>query len=648
MRCPLPPFLDNTLRLLLFGGKGGVGKTTCATASALLLARSAPAKSFRLVSADPAHSLFDSLGGSSVPENLTVLELDAKERTDAFRAATQGRLHEIVAAGTFLDGLDIDQLLNLSLPGLDEMAVFLEISESLEHGACDCVIVDTAPSGHTLRLLTVTSNIRLWVEALDALLAKRRYLRKVFGREGPEDPLELLVGGWNAAVDRMDALLRDPARCRFIPVTTAELLGVRETARLWRELQHLGVPASDLIVNQLHSTSGCPTCSHDHHLETIQVNQLAAVCQPARLWAVELLADEVRGERMLAEFWDHARPIQAAGEILTPLDSLPDQEPGVEMPARRPLSGIQFLLFSGKGGVGKTTLACATALRMARDFPAKRILLLSTDPAHSLSRCLGMPVGSLPTRVFGNLDALEIDAQAEFDRLRPQYERDVEELLSPDSRPFEIAFDRAAITKILELAPPGLDEVMALTGIIDLLAHDRYDLVVLDSASTGHFIRLLEMPRLVEQWLAALFRLLLKYQRLLRLPRFTDQLILLSKNLKAFRKILLDPARSALHAVSIPSEMAFAETKDLLAACGRIGVSTPMIFLNRLTPERNCGFCTALERRESGVVGRFEQAFPDYKLVRVYRRGEVTGLDHLTRFGDSLYYSADKEMSQST
>jgi arsenite-transporting ATPase len=655
MRCYTPPFLDNTLRLILFGGKGGVGKTTCATAAALLLARSAPAKTFRLISADPAHSLLDSLAGCSIPQNLTVLELDANERTSEFRAATRGRLHEIVAAGTFLDGADIDQLLDLSLPGLDELAVFLEISESLERNADDCMVMDTAPSGHTLRLLTITASIRLWVEALDALLAKRRYMRQVFGQAKAEDPLEDLVAGWNGAIDQVETLLRDATRCRFIPVTTAESLGVRETARLWKELQHLRVPVSDLIVNQVHLASDCPTCAWDHKCETAQVEQLAAISRPAHLWAMELLADEVRGERILAEFWDHARLMEAVEDsVTTPAtspksgpkqkaDLLLNREPRVGMPPYRPSPEMQFLLFSGKGGVGKTTLACATALRMAYDYPSKQVLLLSTDPAHSLSRCLETAVGSFPTQIFRNLAAMEIDAEAEFGRLRPQYERDVEELLSADSRAFELAFDRAAIGKILEMAPPGLDEVMALTGIIDLLTRDRYDLVVLDSASTGHFIRLLELPRLVEQWLATLFGLLLKYKRVLRLPRFTDQLIQLSKNLKTFRKILSDSARAALYAVGIPTEMALAETKDLLAACARIGVSAPIIFLNRLTPAGNCRLCTSLERRESRVLGRYEQAFPDHQMVLVYRQGELTGVDRLLRFGESLYRAVDWE-----
>ena len=149
-----PAFLrDCAPRLLLFGGKGGVGKTTCATATALSLARRWPDSSYLLVSTDPAHSLADSLAGSPLPPNLTVTELDAAERLAAFRSAHGAKLEEIAARGTFLDNDDIHRLLDLSLPGLDELMAFLDISGWIEQERYACVIVDTAPWGHTLHLL---------------------------------------------------------------------------------------------------------------------------------------------------------------------------------------------------------------------------------------------------------------------------------------------------------------------------------------------------------------------------------------------------------------------------------------------------------------------------------------------------------------
>lgn len=639
MNSLLPGFLDHSLELLLFGGKGGVGKTTCAAAAALRIARSAPGKAFRLISADPAHSLWDSLGDCTLPGNLTVVELDARHRADAFLAGERDRLGEIAAAGTFLDEADIDQLLSVSFPGVDELAVFLEISDLLEHGACDGIVVDTAPSGHTLQLLSMPGNLRMWVAALDALLAKRRYMKKVFQGQTADDPCEQLVSRWSAALDRIETLLRDPARCCFVPVTTAEALGVGETAGLWNQLRKLQVPVADLVINQVHGASPCPTCSRDHDREREHIMRLAETTGAGRLWTVELLEEEVRGERMLAGFWDHARIFVAPTASQTETAAAPVPGPCVEGPAAPPSAQVQLLLFSGKGGVGKTTLACATALRMARDFPRRRILLLSTDPAHALSACLRVGIGRHPSPVRGNLDAMEIDAQAELNVFRRECESDLGEWLDPHAGGFEVAFDRAALEKVLQLAPPGVEELMALTSVVDLLARDRYDLVVVDSASTGHFIRLLELPRLIELWLKTFFGLLLKYKNVLRLPRFTDRLIALSKNLKTFRRILADSARSALYAVGIPTQMAFEETRDLLAACGRMGIAAPLIFLNRLTPPADCRLCSSVRARESAVASGFAEAFPDRRMVSVYRQGEPAGIDGLALLASVLYRS---------
>ena len=184
MTSPSPSFLEDNrnLQMLLFGGKGGVGKTTCATAIALQLARCSPKRSLLLVSTDPAHSLQDSLADLTPLPNLTVLELDAQQCLDTFREKNASILEQIASAGTFLDDEDIHRVLTLSLPGADELMAFLEVSAWVESAKYDCIVVDTAPSGHTLRLLEMPAVIRKWLGVLDAFLAKRRYMRKVFAR----------------------------------------------------------------------------------------------------------------------------------------------------------------------------------------------------------------------------------------------------------------------------------------------------------------------------------------------------------------------------------------------------------------------------------------------------------------------------------
>jgi len=256
-----PSFLDaGSLRLLLFGGKGGVGKTTCATAAALRLAAERIGESFLLVSTDPAHSLQDSLAGMVPPANLTVLELDAQECLAAFQAENGPKLREIAAAGTFLDDEDIDRFFNLSLPGLDELMAFLQIVDWVEGGHYRTIVVDTAPGGHTLRLLAMPELLRNWLSMLDVLLAKRRYMRRVFSGSESPDSLVLFLGEWWASLRRMDKLLCDPRRCQFVPVAIAEPLSVRETGELQRELHRGHIAVSNLVINQLHRPSACATC----------------------------------------------------------------------------------------------------------------------------------------------------------------------------------------------------------------------------------------------------------------------------------------------------------------------------------------------------------------------------------------------------
>ena len=198
---------------------------------------------------------------------------------------------------------------------------------------------------------------------------------------------------------------------------------------------------------------------------------------------------------------------------------------------------------------------------------------------------------------------------------------------------------------MLDLAPPGLDEVMALTRILDFMVEDRYDFFVLDCAPTGHLMRLLELPDLINEWLKAFFNLFLKYEHIFPMPRFAEDLVNISRNLKKFRELLQSPAASALYAVSIPSRMALEETQDLVAGCDRMGIAVPLIFMNLMTPPCDCPLCVGLRRRESAMAEKFLKAFPDKQQIQVYRQPEIGGLSQLEQLGESLYRTAGQELN---
>jgi arsenite-transporting ATPase len=145
------------------------------------------------------------------------------------------------------------------------------------------------------------------------------------------------------------------------------------------------------------------------------------------------------------------------------------------------------------------------------------------------------------------------------------------------------------------------------------------------------------MPGLVDCWLKAFFGLFLKYKHIFRLPKVSQRLVEMSKALKRLRALLADPARCALYAVAILTDMAFEETKDLLAACQRMQVNAPLLFLNLATPPSDCALRSALRRRESVIEQKFRRAFPTAAQVLVYRHGQPRGLARLAELGQAIY-----------
>ena len=632
----VPSFLhDDDLRLLLFGGKGGVGKTTCAAATALHLARHQPERSFFLVSTDPAHSLSDCLADLSLPDNLQTLEIDAQGCLADFKSKHNAKLREIASRGTFLDDEDINRFMDLSLPGLDELMAFLEITRWAEGRKYHCIVVDTAPTGHTIRLLAMPELIQKWLDALDALLAKHRYMKRLYAGSYKGDALDEFLLSLSNSVTGMRRLLADSAHCRFVPVLLAETLSIRETRLLLSELERLQITVCDIVVNRLYSGSACPQCSDRHARQIVNIGKEYAGLAGYDLSAVPMYPKEVRGQEALQMFWENAFVLPHP----LPSVSIPEGNgrPEVEGPAQLPAADTKLLLFAGKGGVGKTTIACATAIRMAQVLNGKEVLLFSTDPAHSLSACLDTPIGATPTSLGPGLTAVEIDAESEFETLKDQYAEELERFLSDISSSFDLTFDRDVMERVMDLSPPGIDEVMALTKAMEFLAQDKFDLLILDSAPSGHLVRLLETPELIDQWLKVFFNLFLKYKHILRLLEISQRMVQMSKTLKLFQRLLKDSQSSSLFTVTTLTEMALLETKDLVAACQRMHIHVPKLFLNLAVSPSECSLCSAVRRRESEVMQAYKQAFPDQHHTLVYQHGEPRGLEVLGQLGATLY-----------
>ena len=213
-----PSFLTNPqLSLICFGGKGGVGKTTSAAAAALYLAKNNPQKHILLASIDPAHSLMDSLKDNNLFKNLKVWEIDAYASFQQFMKRHSNTLKKIMERGTLLDNTDISAFLSTSLPGIDELMGMVELVDLLENDTYDTIVLDTAPTGHTVKFLQMPHFIKKWTQLLDLMMEKHRYMSKLYMRHYQSDDTDAFIEAFSNGAKKVEGVLRNKS-CEFVPI----------------------------------------------------------------------------------------------------------------------------------------------------------------------------------------------------------------------------------------------------------------------------------------------------------------------------------------------------------------------------------------------------------------------------------------------
>ena len=270
---------------------------------------------------------------------------------------------------------------------------------------------------------------------------------------------------------------------------------------------------------------------------------------------------------------------------------------------------VRWLLFGGKGGVGKSTCAAATALDLASRDPGARVLLISMDPAHSLGDVFGAALGDHPAVVPGgppNLHVREIDAAAEMNRFREKYVAAVDDAFAKIAR--SAGGDQAAFRELIDLAPPGIDEVIAVADVAEALTESkrRYDVIVTDTAPTGHALRLLQTPAVLRDWTMALMAILLKYREVVGAGTLAALLVQLSKRLRGLQEILRDPAQTRFVVVTRAAALPTAESAELLESLGSLGITVQAVIVNALGAG-SCARCRAASRAQAVEVERLRR-----------------------------------------
>jgi len=316
-----------SLEIIMFGGKGGVGKTTCASSAAIWAAEHG--RNTLIISTDPAHSLGDSFGITLPPgeptkisgvERLTALEIDPKVDVSEYKGLTSMSPVEGAEMSDIMGGLpmmeDLQDMTSMSPPGIDEAFALLKVLEFIETDHdYDLVIFDTAPTGHTLRFLSLPETLSGWIGKLLKMRLKLGNLmglmKSLFtsGEKKKDNSMEVLERLKDSIIRARDDLT-NPMKNSFVVVMIPEEMAISETGRLLNELLKYNIPVSNIVVNQLYQDEVdlCDFCQSRRKMQVSNLLKIQKVFRDGlgkKLIEIPLFRGEIREYDNLKIFGEH-------------------------------------------------------------------------------------------------------------------------------------------------------------------------------------------------------------------------------------------------------------------------------------------------------------------------------------------------------
>jgi arsenite-transporting ATPase len=619
-----------TTHFLFFSGKGGVGKTSMACTTAVREADQG-ARTL-IVTTDPASNLADvfeqSIGHQITPiqgvPNLWAMEIDPDRATQEYIDRAMAPLRE--AFPEPIVAVMEEQMAGpctAEVAAFDRFVDFLDLPEDAPDSAprvFNTVIFDTAPTGHTIRLLELPAE---WSRSIDEASAGS-------GQTciGPAAAIQTAKHKYERAL----ATMRDATRTRFVFVLQPEATSLKETHRAIGELEKLGIHTHQLIINGIIPAEEQANVLFAERREMQQgyLEQIQRTFDlPTR--PMELLDGEIKGVarlRAVAQIlFDGERPaaVQAPGGAgARPVPAAPGGPAAAAVLARlRPTVGTRALFFTGKGGVGKTVVSCITALWLARQ--GYKTLLLTTDPAAHIGDVLGVPVTDQPAPVPGisNLWATQIDPKAAGAAYKAR--------ILDDAR--RRGRSAAAIQVMAEeLDSPCTEEMAAFDKFIEYAAADDWQATVFDTAPTGHTLRLLQLP---VDWSTQLD---------IKVYASVDTVAADDVAKERFGRVInmmKDPTLSTFAYVMYPEATPIVEAFRASEELKTIGIAPGLVIANQVLPVEACNtpFSQARWTMQQRYLAEIGARFPVPVLQIPLLPAEIKGLDLLARLGEQLYGS---------
>jgi arsenite-transporting ATPase len=631
--------------LHVFGGKGGTGKTTLSAAYALHIQESAPKEGVLLVSTAPSGALSELLKKklSHKPTKLVAgkgeaglyaAELDGATALKALWEKLKPSLQAPGQKGALLSEEDLGHLFAQVSPGLEELAALLQVLDYVEAKTFDRVVLDSAPTSHTLRLIDEPARLRklLGVVRGGKPAGKKKEV-SVPPAPAKAGPLEELV----QRLERLSALLRDPARTAFHLVTLGEPVVEAQTRQLFAQLRERGVPVTEIVVNAIEEKDGCPACQGRRGLQAPHVRKYQSLDKNVAVQLVarrEVAPRGLDGVKKLAKEWLESGGKESKALEFSAAEGPPALVRAPSMPpiAAPPLPPTRLIFFVGQGGVGKSSCAAAAAVTLTeKEGP---VLLISTETSHSLSDVLQSRLTDTETQVKGTkgLYARELDVEGWLNAFRRRIKEKVERAFEgkPD------AADREVLRNLLDYAPPGMDEFAAMSVLTDALVQERFKRIVVDPSPSLHTLRLLEVPAVAKAWLTELLGVLAKYKSK-GLGELADDVQAMLKHVKRFEDALASPSESRFVVVTRGEELAAARTERLVEELLARKLQVERVLVNRVLPKSTCAKCENRRKLELTVAKALEKKVGLPITVAPALGRHPAGLRELKSFRTSWY-----------